>query len=433
MKERIELLLIIIGLLVFLFIFQNYMDTFWAVIVLCVFMSAYMLYTYLFTRHQRRKLRKNPPVLNENFKPFVSILIPCHNEEKVIEDTVKNISAVDWEDYEMILIDDRSDDCTAEILKKLSKENKKVKYLIREKDAFPGKSAVLNDAMQIAKGEAILVFDADARIKPDFIKKLLIKFEPPDVGAVQAQKSICNYKENFLTRCQYNEYVVDTHIQVSRDSVRGAVELRGNGELIKRRALEDLGGWTNDTITAALDMSTRMHISGWDIRFCPEAIVYEEGVLTYPALIKQRRRWVEGSIRRYLEYMYGIFFSRDMSLRVGADLISYISIFLLPFWMVSEIAIQAFRIVKHGYHYNSILSSIIMLLCVGFLFGMCLFYSLRKYSDYSFFRRIFEAFATSFYMIVFWVPIVFAIILKIIFKPKTMDWGKTEHGVSAQC
>jgi cellulose synthase/poly-beta-1,6-N-acetylglucosamine synthase-like glycosyltransferase len=101
------------------------MDTFWAVIVLCVFMSAYMLYTYLFTRHQRRKLRKNPPVLNENFKPFVSILIPCHNEEKVIEDTVKNISAVDWEDYEMILIDDRSDDCTAEILKKLQKKIRK--------------------------------------------------------------------------------------------------------------------------------------------------------------------------------------------------------------------------------------------------------------------------------------------------------------------
>ena len=355
-------------------------------------------------------------------------MVPCHNEEDVIEDTVKNILEVDYLDYEIILIDDRSTDLTPKIIKKLEGEYEKVKALLRNEEDFPGKSAVLNDAMKIAKGEAILVFDADAKIKPDFIKKILIKLEPKDVGAVQARKNIINARQNFLTACQYNEYVMDTHLQIGRDAVRGAVELRGNGEIIKKEALVDIDGWNNETITDDLDMSTRLHIKGWDIRFAPDAVVYEEGVITFPALVRQRRRWVEGSIRRYLEYAKDILFTKDMTLRVGFDLIAYISEFLLPFWLVSEITIQAFRFVK-GYS-NDILSSLFLVICTAVFFASGLIYSLRKYSHYSFFRAIYEALVTAIYVVTIWFPIVLFIILKIVFTKKTMDWGKTVHGVS---
>jgi len=383
---------------------------------------------YFAIKHQKRKLRKNPPCAESSYKPFISIMIPCHNEEDVIEETVKNILMVDYEDYEIILIDDRSSDSTAEIIKKLETNNEKIKTLIRKADDFPGKSAVLNDAMKLAAGEAILVFDADARIEPDFIKKIIVKLEPLDVGAVQARKNIINAKQNFLTACQYNEYVMDTHLQVGRDAVRGAVELRGNGEIIKKDALEDINGWNNETITDDLDMSTRLHIKGWDIRFCPDAVVYEEGVITFSALIRQRRRWVEGSIRRYLEYAGDVLFTRDMTLRVGFDLIAYISEFLLPFWLVSEILIQAFRFVK-GYS-NDILSSLILVVCTAVFFASGLIYGLRKYSHYGFFRAIYEAVVTAIYVVTIWFPIVLFIILKIVFTKKTMDWGKTRHGVS---
>ncbi len=428
MKDRISLVLIMCFLLAFLVIFQNYFDTFWAIIFLISFMSAYMFYMYIAIKHQKRKLRKNPPSCECLYKPFVSIMVPCHNEEDVIEDTVKNISALDYSDFEIILIDDRSTDSTPEIIKKLEEKFDKVKILLRKEGDFPGKSAVLNDAMKIAKGDAILVFDADAKIQPDFLKKMIIKLEPKDVGAVQARKNIINAKQNFLTACQYNEYVMDTHLQIGRDAVRGAVELRGNGEIIKREALEDINGWNNETITDDLDMSTRLHVKGWDIRFCPDAIVYEEGVVTFPALIRQRRRWVEGSIRRYLEYAGDVLFTKDMNLRVGFDLIAYISEFLLPFWLVSEIIIQAFRFVK-GYS-NDILSSLILVFCTAVFFASGLIYSLRKYSHYGFFRAIYEALITAIYVVAIWFPIVLFIILKIVFTKKTMDWGKTQHGVS---
>ncbi len=428
MKDRISLLLIMCFLLAFLIIFQNYFDTFWAIVFLIAFMSLYMLYMYIAIKHQRRKLRKNPTPLECSYKPFISIMIPCHNEEDVIEDTVNNILEVDYSDYEIILIDDRSSDRTPEIIKNLEEKFAKVKILLRKEGDFPGKSAVLNDAMKIAKGEAILVFDADAKIQSDFIKKVLIKLEPKDVGAVQARKTIINAKQNFLTACQYNEYVMDTHLQIGRDAVRGAVELRGNGEIIKREALLDINGWNNETITDDLDMSTRLHIKGWDIRFASDAVVYEEGVITFPALVRQRRRWVEGSIRRYLEYALDILFTKDMTLRVGFDLIAYISEFLLPFSLVSEITIQAFRFVK-GYS-NDILSSLVLVACTAVFFASGLIYSLRKYSHYGFFRAIYEALITAVYVVTIWFPIVLFIIFKIVFTRKTMDWGKTQHGVS---
>ncbi len=428
MKERIALLIIISFLIAFLIIFQNYFNTVWAIVFLMGFMFLYSFYMYLVTKYRKRKLKKNPPVVNYNYHPFVSILIPAHNEQDVIEDTVNNILKLEYTNFEIILIDDRSKDNTASIIKKLEKEHKNIKTLIRQPDAMAGKSAVLNDAMKIASGEAVLVFDADAKVKSDFLTKMIAVLEPADVGAVQAQKVIINTNQNFLTRCQYNEYILDTYFQAGRDAVRGAVELRGNGELIKRQALETINGWNEETITDDLDMSTRLHVKGWDIRFVTEAQVFEEGVVKFGALIRQRRRWVEGSIRRYLEYIGDVFTSKDMSLRVGFDLIAYITEFLLPFWLIAEIVIQAFHFVK-GYE-NCILSSIAMVVVTGIFFTFGFIYSLRKYANLSFFEALVQSILTSVYFLTIWFPIAMFIIFKIIFFKKTMDWGKTQHGVS---
>ena len=82
-------------------------------------MSLYVGFMNLSYKIQKRKLQKYPQIINKNYKPFVSILIPAHDEESVIGNTVQNILSMDYENFEIIVIDDRSTDNTASVIKDL--------------------------------------------------------------------------------------------------------------------------------------------------------------------------------------------------------------------------------------------------------------------------------------------------------------------------
>ena len=429
MKERILLILIVFGLGIFIYIFQSYFNTVWGLALLCVLMTVYLAFSNLSYKLKTRRLEKYPEIINKEYRPHVTVMIPAHNEESVISNTVKNILNIDYENFDIIVIDDRSSDNTASVIKDLENRFERVTALIRPKDAFSGKSAVLNDAFQIAKGDAILVFDADASVESDFLNKLVPHLEPQDVGAVQARKIIRNKDVNILTRCQNNEYTMDAHLQVCRDSVKGAVELRGNGELIKREALEDIGGWNNNTIVDDLDMSTRLHLKGWDIRFCLDAAVYEEGIIYIKPLYRQRRRWLEGTIRRYLEYLGDVLTSKDMSLRASLDMMAYISEFIMPGWFLLEIAIRSFKILFKDAPTQTIYSSIVIGCVIGLGFFLGIRYALRRYDFMPRLDAAFEAFFTSVYLFIVWFPLVIYIGFKIMFFKKDMNWGKTAHGL----
>ena len=435
MRERILLFIILTLLGVFIYVFQNHVDTARGFLILCACMVTYGLYSIAATKYQKRKLKKHPLVINESYKPFVSIMVPAHNEEYVIANTIENILSLDYPNFEIIVIDDRSTDNTSIVVKELEAKYDKVIAFIRPQTAFPGKSAVLNDAMKFAKGDAILVFDADATVESDFLNKLIPHLEPADVGAVQARKIIRNKDYNFLTRCQNNEYTLDTHFQTGRDAVKGAVELRGNGELIKRIALEDIGGWNNFTITDDLDMSTRLHIKGWDIRFCPDACVYEEGIVYVFSLFRQRRRWLEGTIRRYLEYFGEAIKSKKMSLRARLDMAIYITQFIMPLWFMMEVVFRIVRLVTDricpsAYSLHNVLwSSLVIASVVGLGFFMAIRYALRRYDFVPRLSALKQALETTIYMLTIWFPMELFICGKILFCKKDMNWGKTAHGL----
>ncbi len=428
MKERILLFIIIFGLTTFIYVFQNYTD--WGLAILVCLMGLYFVSASVATKVKARKTQNKPIEKDENYKPFISVMIPAHNEDSVISDTIARVFNMNYPHFEVIVIDDRSSDNTAQVITQLEPMyGGRLKTLIRPNDAFPGKSAVLNDALKIAKGEAILVFDADAQMDADFLTNMVYELQPKDVGAVQARKVIKNKDINLLTKCQNNEMTIDTSCQVTRDAVKGAVELRGNGELIKRAALDDIGGWNDFTITDDLDMSTRLHIKGWDIRFCKDTVVYEEGIVYLSPLYRQRRRWLEGTIRRYLEYFWDIMTSKKMSLRVRLDTIAYISEFIMPAWFIIELIILILKIFIKDAPVNTLMSSVIMGCIIGAGFMLSCRYALRKYDNMNRVDAFTQAVITSAYLLLIWFPLVLFIGTKILFMKKDMKWGKTAHGL----
>lgn len=140
--------------------------------------------------------------------PFVSIIIPAHNEQYTIEDTVRSIVNMDYTyngkpNYELIVVNDGSDDKTGEILSDLKKEYPHLRIITRKPPkSGKGKGFVLNDALALSYGSILGVFDADTRVKPDFLTKLIPYLNNPKVQGVQCRVRMYNKDYNFLTNMQ---------------------------------------------------------------------------------------------------------------------------------------------------------------------------------------------------------------------------------------
>jgi 1,2-diacylglycerol 3-beta-glucosyltransferase len=279
-----------------------------------------------------RTIDPSPIFIPPQTYPFISLAIAAKNEAAVVANLVENLCNLNYptDRYEVWAIDDNSTDRTPEILDHLTQKYPQLRVLHRNDQDTGGKSGALNQVLALMQGEIIGVFDADAQVTPDFLDRVLTYFQTETVGAIQLRKAIVNSDTNFLTRGQRAEMALDAYLQQQRIQGGGIGELRGNGQFVRRSALVDCQGWNEQTITDDLDLTIRLHLTGWDIKIMPYPPVGEEGVTTFKALWNQRNRWAEGGFQRYLDY-WELIASNRMGTRKTLDLISVLSIqYLLP-------------------------------------------------------------------------------------------------------
>lgn len=424
MKQRLILLVAILFLWAVLVYMQVYLPMVPSTLIIIGFVILYcvvLAFGQLYRRFVGDESLSDNTI--DNYKPFVNIFIPAHNEELVLKDTIDNLVKIDYPNYNILIINDRSKDKTHEVALKLVEEYPdKLKYHSRSDDAFPGKSAVLNDAFEMTDGDVICVFDSDAKVNPDFLTKIIPYLADDNVSAVQARKIMSNRNTSALTRFQNYEYLMDSNVQMGRDSIRAAVELRGNGELFKRQAIKEIGGWNLYTLTDDLDISTKLHINGLNVRFCPDVVVYEEALNDFKAIIKQRNRWAEGSIRRYLDYLQELVSSKKISFKCSLDAMSYFSEFVLPVWLISDIVIQIILILLGGK--PEIFTNLIVMAVILLFFICMLFASINKFDNKGFFYALKWSIGTAFFVILLWTLVVTNVVAKIVFKKRDMVWFK---------
>jgi len=265
-------------------------------------------------------------------RPFVSVLVPARDEERVIEETVRCLARLDYHAggrrrYEIIVIDDGSRDGTPQILQRLARELGI--RVVRTAGGGCGKAAALNAGTRHARGRLLAVFDADARVAPDYLQHLVAAVDDPRVGGAQGRRLFYNAGRNLLTRMQEDEFAITyTALQRARQGAGAFVTFAGNGMLVRREALREAGGWNEHALTEDIDLSVRLYLAGWRIRYCDDAVVWEEAVEALGALLRQRTRWFEGALRCLGEQLPALLVAR-VPLRVRLDMFFFLAGLLL--------------------------------------------------------------------------------------------------------
>lgn len=373
--------------------------------------------------------------------PYVSLLVAAKNEEAVISKLVKNICTLDYptNSYELLVIDDNSTDKTPLLLEQLVQEYQQLKVIRRGPDAGGGKSGALNAAIPFVKGKILGVFDADAQVTPDLLRKVVPLFLREEVGAVQVRKAIANAGLNFWTKGQSAEMVVDGFFQEQRIAIGGIGELRGNGQFVRMNALEECGGWNEQTITDDLDLTIRLHLNHWDIDFLAFPAVAEEGVTSPIALWHQRSRWAEGGYQRYLDYWKLILYNR-MKFSKSWDLWQ----FLVTQYLLSVAAVPDFlmSIILRRLPITSPLTVFtVMVSLLGMFIGLrrtrerqmslvkeekVMEFGSRKKYPLSLLQTLLESILGTFYML-HWFVVMSITIARMSILPKRLKWVKTVH------
>lgn len=359
--------------------------------------------------------------------PSIDIFIAIHNEEKVIASTIENFLELNYPNYFIYLVNDHSTDSTNVILDKYQKQHpEKIKVIHRQNEINRGKAAALNYVFAHSNGELIAVFDADARVESDYLLKMLPYMDDTTTAAVQSQKRVSNPSTNYLTKLQENEYCLDNYFQCGKDVIEGNVELRGNGFLIKRNVLKEVGLLDEESLTEDLELSTRLIVNGWHIRFCREAIVLEQAPVNFKALLVQRLRWTEGSLRRYLSNLPKIFGpTKETSFSQQFDAFVFLSQFAVPMWIFLDIISEIARYLKD--QETHLTSLMLISLVIWFITCISLTFGIRIYRKFSWRTSLKRAIETNFYFLTVWPLIVMLTFRKVLFSRTKGKWHKTER------
>jgi len=283
------------------------------VVLICI----YTIRHYCFTVSRLVGQQRHPYVDVDTAEwPPVTVLIAAHNEEAVVGDILTALLEVDYpaEKLAIVPVNDRSVDRTREII-----DSYVVRYPGRitpfhRSGGKPGKAAALKDAMAYVNTEIMLVFDADYVPGKALIRQLASPFFDPEVGSVMGRVVPLNVGKKLLTRILDLErsggYQVD---QQARMNLHFVPQYGGTVAGIRKSALDEIGGWNENTLAEDTDLTYRLLLAGWKTVYENRAECYEEVPERWPVRVRQIMRWAKGHNQAMVGYSAALLRSHNVS------------------------------------------------------------------------------------------------------------------------
>jgi len=224
-------------------------------------------------------------------QPMVSFVIPAFNEELNIATTLKGVLEVNYPDFEVVVIDDSSTDGTLDEIEPFLADPR---VRLVQKKVNEGKAMALNDAIPLTRGELLFVMDADAIPIPDILKYLVPHFRYPRCAAVTGNPRVVN-RDSFLSKLQAIEFASIISLMRRAQRIWGRImTMSGVVGIFRRTALYDVGLYSPEMATEDIDLTWRLQMRHWDVRYESRAVMWMRVPQSLQGLWLQRRRWSLG-------------------------------------------------------------------------------------------------------------------------------------------
>ncbi|MBV7457236.1 poly-beta-1,6 N-acetyl-D-glucosamine synthase [Acidovorax sp. sif1233] len=248
---------------------------------------------------ERKDDVETDPLLALPSRPFVTVVVPCFNEAPHLREVIEQLMRTRYPNYEVIAVNDGSTDGTGELLDAMTLEFSRLRVIHNASNQ--GKAVGLNTASQLARGEYILGIDGDALVDPNAIAWMLRRMLVSDrIGAVTGNPRI-RTRTTLLGRMQVGEFSsIIGLIKRSQQLVGTLFTVSGVLAMFRRRAVLEVGFWSPDVLTEDIDISWKLQLLGWRLRFEPRALCWILMPETLRGLWKQRLRWAVGGIQTML-------------------------------------------------------------------------------------------------------------------------------------
>ena len=275
----------------FVFFYPLFMSIFWMMGAIAFFVS------------RERKERETPKL---DVYPRIAILVPCHNEEVVIRDALTQLAQNQYPNFEIIAIDDGSTDRTGEILEELTGKIERLRVVSLTKNM--GKAMALKAGAIASSSEFLMCIDADALLDKNALFWMIQHFlEGPRVGAVTGNPRVVN-RASLLARIQIGEFsAIVGMIKRTQRKLGRIFTVSGVNTCFRRAALHSVGYWSPGTVTEDIDVSWKLQLRHWDIRYEPHALTWILVPESLRALWKQRLRWAQGGVEAALKHARKMF------------------------------------------------------------------------------------------------------------------------------